>query len=1339
MATQSTAVGRVLTGIFGSRNDRLIKRYRRMVGDINAMEPKVVALTDEQLKDRTQALRAGLVAGKLKSADVMSEAFAIVREGMDRHIGIRQIFNPDENFDPDQFDDETLALYDGVQRRMINEGLHWLAVPIPLQVYAAVRKLYPDSRPPFRARCFDVQLMGGVVLYEGKIAEMATGEGKTFVAPLATFMRVLEGFHCHVITVNDYLVKRDASWIQPAFANLGLSVGWLQQPMEPGGDERRQQYAADVTYGTNSEFGFDYLRDNMKKRVEEQVQGPLDFAIVDEVDSVLIDEARTPLIISGAARDDAGKYKEADAVARAVIAKNKPWDAVDHKCDTAKRSIKAAEGDLDHAATKADKEAARGRRAEGEKQLAAAESEKEGLTQYYEVELDKKTVHLTHEGIAAAQEVAGVGSFYVGDAMEWPHLMEQALRAHVVYERDKDYVVERGQRGEMEVIIVDEFTGRKMAGRQWSDGLHQAAEAKEAVPVKQETQTLATITLQNFFKLYRALSGMTGTALTEAEEFHKIYRLDVVSIPTNRPLVRQDNEDRVYRSEKEKWTNILDEIKAVSELGRPVLVGTTSVEKSEMLSAQLKRKYGIDHEVLNAKNHEREAHIIALAGQQHKNGHGELVGNVTIATNMAGRGTDIKPQPTTFYEVVSTPDPKADGGTYVVQQRGTGTRLEIPAPTAQQWKEGTEDPRVNLLQLKQGAKVVGGLHVIGTERHTARRIDNQLRGRAGRQGDAGSSRFYVSLQDDLMKMFAGEWTIKVLGFLGLEEGMAIEDKRISKGILNAQKKVEERNYLSRTNMLEYDDVMDAQRTHFYGTRQQVLEGRDVAGVIWGMIDDAIRDAADKYVTQDYVAASVAEWAATNFQVQIEPRDLRGRRDVHDLERYIKMHARAEVETNLPATIGEFTGEDEADTKAWDTRGLSSWAMSRFGVNLSQAQIRRSTPADIEEQLRAAAVDQIDRRDTAGLARYVEPLYAERELAGWARDKFGIELTGEEIADTAKRTRTNPGDAVRQLIEARARDAYASREVEYPVNSVLTYTLGGEHGTPSTAPQEAIEFLTTWVRRKYGVEWTVEHVRGRSVRDLHDEMCGHQEELVRGGKLKADLDAIMSAPTRDAQLAAFNARFGLNFPDLIFTPEKLPPALRAIVGEPTKTTPANAAGDAAVEPDARRVFTHIANALLRKELTELEQYVLIEIFDLAWMEHLYAMDMLKSGIGLQSFAEQDPRVLYKKEGFDYFTLMNAGIRDKVTDQIFRAKLMGSGEGQPRRRSNYRVLATSHAADAGYGVSETVATGGGSADNGSEAGVVATKPIVRDAAKVGRNDLCPCGSGKKYKKCHGVNVA
>ncbi|MGH7213701.1 MAG: hypothetical protein ACREIT_02910 [Tepidisphaeraceae bacterium] len=732
--------GKVLTKIFGSRNDRLLKRYRRIVELINEVEPKVRAMTDEQLKARTAELRAQIKEGKLAIDDVMHEALAIIRESMDRNIGIRQIFNPEEDeqgakFDPDKLDDKTLELYDGVQRRMIASGESWRTVPIPVELYEAIRALYPESRPPFRARCFDVQIIGGLVLSEGKIAEMATGEGKTFVAPLACFLKVLAGFHCHVVTVNDYLVRRDANWVRPAFEALGISVGFIQADIEPGGDARRKAYECDITYGTNSEFGFDYLRDNMKERVDLQVQGPLDFAIVDEVDSILIDEARTPLIISGAAHDDAPKYRAADEVARKVIALHKPFSEVEKAVDAAKRAIKAAEGDEDKASAKEEREAARQRAAAAQKQLEDAEKRKEGVTQYYEVELDRKSVHLTHDGIAAAQDAAGVGSFFVGANMEWPHLMEQSMRAHVVYEKDKDYVVERGGRtGEMEVVIVDEYTGRKMVGRQWSDGLHQAVEAKERVPIKQETQTLATITLQNFFKLYKSLAGMTGTAQTEAEEFTKIYKLDVVTIPTNRLCVRADHDDRIFRTEEEKWESIIEEIKEYSDEGRPVLVGTTSVEKSERLSGMLTRKYGIKHEVLNAKQHEREAHIVALAGQQHTNAHGETAGNVTIATNMAGRGTDIKPAPE--------------------------------------------------------AKGKGGLHVIGTERHTARRIDNQLRGRSGRQGDPGSSRFYASLQDDLLSMFMGEWTINIMKKIGMQYGEAIESPMLTRGIVRAQKKVE---------------------------------------------------------------------------------------------------------------------------------------------------------------------------------------------------------------------------------------------------------------------------------------------------------------------------------------------------------------------------------------------------------------------------------------------------------------------------------------------------------------------------------------------------------------------
>jgi preprotein translocase subunit SecA len=1290
------AVAKMLTKIFGSRNDRLLKRYYRIVAEINALEPKVSELTDEQLRARTQEIRAGIHDQKIRSADVMAECFAIMRESMDRNIGIRSIFNPEENFDPDKFSDDVLQAYDEVQQRMIATGESWQRVSIPVKVYKAVRELYPESRPPFRARCFDVQVIGGLVLYENKIAEMATGEGKTFVGPLACFMKVMEGYHCHVVTVNDYLVRRDANWTRPAFEALGLTVGFIQQDMEPGGESRKRMYECDVTYGMNSEFGFDYLRDNMKERRDLQVQGSLDFAIVDEVDSILIDEARTPLIISGPAHDDADKYRAADIVARKMLELNRPWDQVEREVDAAKRAIKAAEGDMDkHKRGTPEHEAAVKRRGEAEKRLAEAEKKKEGVVQFYEVELDRKSVHLTHEGIAAAQDAAGVGSFYVGNNMEWPHLMEQALRAHVVYEKDRDYVVERGQRtNDMEVVIVDEYTGRKMVGRQWSDGLHQAVEAKERVTIKQESQTLATVTLQNFFKLYKGISGMTGTAQTEAEEFNKIYKLEVVTIPTNRPRIRDDSEDRVYRTEGEKWNAILEEIKEFCEKGRPVLVGTTSVEKSEMLSRMLQQKYGIQHEVLNAKNHEREASIVALAGQQHKNAHAETVGNVTIATNMAGRGTDIK--------------------------------------------------------LGREAYDAGGLHVIGTERHTARRIDNQLRGRSGRQGDPGSSRFYVSLQDDLMKMFAGEWTIKVLSFLGMEEGMAIEDKRISKGILRAQKKVEERNYLARKNLLEYDEVNDFQRTQFYGMRQQVLEGKEVEQVIWNMIGDSIRDAVDKYLGQDYIASVVAEWARTNFNVVIETADLRGIRSLSDLEDYIKAQARAEAETNVGKNMLEFMGEDPESSADWDTKGMSSWAMADYQVNIPQGQLKKMTAKEVEERLKEAAIEQINKRDVNALTKYLEPLFAEQQLSDWAKEKFAIEITpAEMVLDTKgpKGVLRKPLDEIIKAIEGRARAAYATREVEYPIDHVMMYVTNGT-GEGSIDNPYAADALRGWAFTKYGVDLGLDHIRQTPVRRLRDELIGYQEEFLRDGKAEKEVERLVSASGSDAAalLRAFNERFGTTWTqwemdNRIRANEQFneQQARNAEAGEPVSKKPTT----------VKDVLLRDARLFFRKELTDLEQFVMIQIFDQSWKDHLYAMDMLRTGIGLQAFAEKDPRIIFKKEGYRFFGEMMAGIRDKVTDLIFRARIVG----QPEARSQYQEAAAVHQTVDSYGVSENLAADaavmeqpGGAPPEESQlaggeegAGGAVVKTIHREADKVGRNDLCPCGSGKKYKKCCGAHEA
>jgi len=1271
---------KVLTKVFGSRNERMLKRYHKAVAQINALEPAIRAKSDIQLRERTQEIRKLLTTGKIQSSEVLPEAFAIIRESMDRNIGIRAIFDPENNFDPDTLSDEMLEAYDEVQRTLISTGVSWREVPIPPKIYDAIRQMYPESRPPFRARCFDVQIIGGLVLYEGKIAEMATGEGKTFVAPLACFMRVLEGHHGHVVTVNDYLVRRDANWIRPAFENLGLSVGFIQSDMEPGGDARRSAYQCDVTYGTNSEFGFDFLRDNMKSSVAQQVQGPLQFVIVDEVDSILIDEARTPLIISGAAHDDAAKYRAADVVARKVMELHKPYAAAEADEDAAKRAIKSAEGDEDKARNSAEKEAARKRQADAQAQLVAAERLKASRIQYYEVELDRKSVHLTHEGIAAAQEAAGVGSFYVGNNMEWPHLMEQSMRAHVVYERDKDYVVERGPKGVMEVVIVDEYTGRKMTGRQWSDGLHQAVEAKEKVTIKEETQTLATITLQNFFKMYKIRAGMTGTAQTEAEEFHKIYRLDVVTIPTNRKVVRADHEDRVYRTEREKWESILEEIKETCEKGRPVLVGTTSVEKSEMLSNMLKRKYGIDHEVLNAKFHEREAQIVAVAGQNHKNNRGETVGNVTIATNMAGRGTDIKLTPET-----------------------TGA---------------------------------GGLHVIGTERHTARRIDNQLRGRSGRQGDPGSSRFYVSLQDELMKMFAGDWTIKVLGWLGMEEGMAIEDKRISKGILRAQKKVEERNFLARKNLLEYDEVMDHQRTSFYGMRQRVLRGQNVEGVIWDMIGQAITDAVDKYITQDYVAATVSEWARVNFEVNIDPEDLHGKRSIDELEAYIKYEACAEAETNITATLGEFMGEEQDDGKAkWDTKGLQSWAMSRFQVNLSQNQLRQMGEEEVEQTLRTAAVEQINHRSCDGLMKYLDPNYCEQELANWARQKFGIEVKPEEFVLDPRGHNLLPADQIVELIDSRARFAYARREIEYPVEHALTFAYGGPEGF--TDHPYSADYISKWAKRKYGAEMPIDDIRTGSLQKLHMALVTQQQRFLTGGEMEKTVDALIAANKEVEPLRlAFNERFGTRLVKRDFEVEvQTDERDMRIVTRPMSPEEVHA------------LLLDRARAVLREELTDLEQFVLTQILDQSWKDHLYAMDMMKNGIGLLAFAEQDPRVQYKKEGFRYFQEMMSAVRDKVTDLIFRARVVGATQ----TRNAYKETAAVHEAPGGYGVKENAAetaaavqgqpsaeTADASAQRQGE-GAVAVKTIVREAPKVGRNDLCPCGSGKKYKKCCGATAA
>jgi preprotein translocase subunit SecA len=732
---------KLLTKVFGSSNQRYLKTIQPLVEKINALEPQIKRLSDEELRAKTAAFKEQVQKAVVGARDkderkriekaaldeILPEAFAIVREASVRTTGMRH---------------------------------------------------------------FDVQLIGGMVLHEGKIAEMRTGEGKTLVATLPAYLNALTGRGgVHVVTVNDYLASRDAEWMGQIHRFLGLEVGCIQNDMDDF--ERQTAYAADITYGTNNEFGFDYLRDNMKFDLATCVQRGHYFAIVDEVDSILIDEARTPLIISGPSDEATDKYKNADA----IIPNLKRGEDVDGK-----------------------------------------------KTGDYVVDEKAHTAVLTEEGVDKAERLLGVGNLYDPSNMELLHCVEQALKAHTLYKLDHQYVVQDG-----EVIIVDDFTGRLMKGRRWSDGLHQAVEAKEGVEIEKENQTLATITLQNYFRLYEKLSGMTGTAETEAAEFQSTYKLDVIVIPTHMPMVRVDHSDVIYRTLPEKWDAVIDEIKECYEKGQPALVGTVSVENSELIARRLVKE-GVPHNVLNAKYHEREAEIVAQAGRK---------GSVTIATNMAGRGTDIL--------LGGNPD-------FMTREFLKEQEIDPDEATEQDWEQ--QFARAKRIVEEEHKEVVslGGLHILGTERHESRRIDNQLRGRAGRQGDPGSSRFFLSLEDDLMRIFAGDKVKALMQRLGMEQGVAIESKMVSKRIASAQKSVEGRNFEARKHLLEYDDVMNRQRETIYGLRRQLMEEPDQrdyllgdppsAGVAYDLLSDLTKQYLNPDVSQD-------DWDVDNYKLQIK--------------------------------------------------------------------------------------------------------------------------------------------------------------------------------------------------------------------------------------------------------------------------------------------------------------------------------------------------------------------------------------------------------------------------------------------------------------------------------------
>jgi len=867
----------ILKKIIGTKNEREIKRISSVVEQINALEPAITSLTDTDLHAKTDEFRSRIADGETLD-DLLPEAFAVCREASKRILKMRH---------------------------------------------------------------FDVQLLGGVVLHEGRIAEMKTGEGKTLVATLPVYLNALEGKGVHIVTVNDYLARRDAQWMSPLYQFLGLSVGIIVHGLT---DEQRQEsYNADITYGTNNEFGFDYLRDNMKYDSAQFAQRELNYAIVDEVDSILVDEARTPLIISGPSEESTDKY---------------------YKIDKIIPRLKAGED--------------------------------------YTVDEKARTVILTEDGNIKAEKLLGAGNLYDPSNIDLVHHILQGLKAYNLFRRDVDYVVKDG-----EVIIVDEFTGRLMPGRRWSDGLHQAVEAKEGVKIENENQTLATITFQNYFRMYSKLAGMTGTAETEAEEFAKIFNLDVIVIPTNRPMVRNDHPDLIYKTEKGKFDAVIRDIEDCHKRGQPVLVGTISIEKSEHLSSLL-NKNGIKHSVLNAKYHDKEAEIIAQAGRSHA---------VTIATNMAGRGTDI-----------------------ILGGNPSGLSREIlsdkPDYTIDDWNRALAEAEKKCDEDRKTVLQAGGLHILGTERHEARRIDNQLRGRSGRQGDPGSSRFYLSLEDDLMRIFYSDRVSGLMGKLGMDDSMPIENKMVSKAIENAQKRVESQNFDIRKHLLEYDDVMNKQRIEIYSFRRELLQGADVRDRIYGMIDDAI-------------------------------------------DELIAVHC-----------------PEDKHKEDWDIKALKDSAYGMFDIMLGDV----------------------------------------------------------------------PGTAV----------------------------------------------------------------------ELRD---------------------VLSSVTRNHY---------------------------------------------------RNKEENIGTDLMR----QMEKWILLQVVDSQWKDHLLAMDHLREGIGLRGYAQRDPLVEYKKEAFDIFAELSGRITTEVVMRLFKI--------QVQKNQEERIKTQHQKVSLNYNRGETI-----------------SQQTVTKGKKIGRNDPCPCGSGKKYKKCCGVN--
>ncbi|NNJ27493.1 Protein translocase subunit SecA [Planctomycetes bacterium LzC2] len=1145
------------------------------------------------------------------------------------------------------------------------------------EAFARVREA---SKRVAKMRHYDVQMIGGAILHQGMIAEMTTGEGKTLVSSGPAFLNALAG-HVHVITVNDYLAKRDMEWIGPIHTALGLTVGAIQSGMQP--PERQAQYACDITYGTSNEFGFDYLRDNMKPRLELQVQGPLDYAIVDEIDNILIDEARTPLIISGPAHDDVSRYPVADRIAR---------------------------------------------------QLKAGSD--------FEIKEKERTCHLTESGVRRAEELAGVESFYTAGNMEWPHFIDNALKAHHLYKRDDQYMVRNGQ-----VIIVDENTGRPMEGRQWSDGLHQAVEAKEGVKIKPETQTYATVTLQNFFKLYGKLSGMTGTAMTEADEFLKIYKLDVVAVPTNRPLQRQNHPDLVCRTEKEKWDAVAEEVAEEHAAGRPVLIGTTSIEASEKVSNKLNKR-GVKHFVLNAKHIEKESELIAQAGRP---------GAVTIATNMAGRGTDIilggNPEYAAWEQLRHTYDSRLD----VPKDEWDGLIAKIRE------EEGMKE------QAKQIAEA-GGLHVIGTERHDSRRIDNQLRGRAGRQGDPGSSRFYVSLEDRLMRVFAGEFVQRALDMAGMKEGEFIESKMVSRRIEGAQKKVEERHFDQRKNLLEYDEVMDDQRKQVYRFRQDILEGANCRDIIHEMIRRQVDRRVDHFYDRLYPWKTAAEIAHNAFGLDMDADRIEG----STLEQLMVIlrdealeQADASIAENVEVNLSITEDEEGMQTETYNWNALSRWANGRFGLNTNDRELKKIGPAEVEDYLRERAHQSIDRselgqeveeslaqdkkmrnvtlRDDRGMpippqrtvAGVLEEVlredYPRISLAHFLGQQFALRVDPADFADI-----DNP-DEVKAEVMNRLDRMYKDKEVMFPVTVGLTRFLQDGSGGGDRLG------LARWASGRFEKPLDPEAVESSPKNELEGLLADASRGYFINGEVAEKVDDTLDRvyggrgvdpmPRGDAPDRTRKAEH----------PEDLAP----LIDWANKEFEAGLeAAEVATLPKARarQVLLKPYEERYRPELAHAERLLILEVLDTAWKDHLYHMDQVRSGIGLSSYAQKDPKTEYKREGRKAFNDMWDRVGEQVTRAIFRlerdSKQFVGNLWQLTEQKAIHAAPTADTAPAPDHAGGVEGRGERqrelSTNRGDGEGEATVAPIKNTAPDVGRNDPCPCGSGKKYKKCHGADA-